>query len=197
MPAETDGQWTVAVYCAATPVHPELLELAASLGASIGSRGWTLVWGGGHVSAMGAVASAARAVGGWTVGVIPKMLQTRELADGDADELIVTDTMSERKRVMEMRADAFIALPGGVGTLDELLSAWTEGYLGVHDKPIVLLDPWGHYDGLLGWVDGLVDSGYISQAAVDRLVVVDKVGEALQACAPKLTGLQRIEESGV
>jgi uncharacterized protein (TIGR00730 family) len=85
---------------------------------------------------------------------------------------------------MEERADAFIALPGGVGTLDELLSAWTEGYLGAHEKPIVMLDPWGHYDGLRAWLYGLLDSGYISQAAVDRLVVVDKVGEALQACAP-------------
>lgn len=172
------------MYCAASPTHPELLELAASLGAAIAKRGWTLVWGGGHVSAMGAVASAARAHGGWTVGVIPTMLLERELADHDSDELIVTDTLRERKQVMEERADAFIALPGGVGTLDELLSAWTEGYLGVHAKPIVLLDPWGHYDGVRAWVNGLIDSGYISQAAVDRLIVVDKVGDALEACAP-------------
>ena len=184
MSPETSRRWTVAVYCAAAPTHPELLELASSLGEAIAERGWTLVWGGGHVSAMGAVASAARARGGWTVGVIPAMLQHRELADRDADELIVTDTLSERKRVMEERVDAFIALPGGVGTLDELLSAWTEGYLGAHQKPIVMLDPWGHYEGLRAWLYGLLDSGYISQAAVDRLVVVDKVGEALQACAP-------------
>jgi uncharacterized protein (TIGR00730 family) len=184
MSPETSGRWTVAVYCAAATTHPELMELASSLGEGIAERGWTLVWGGGHVSAMGAVASAARARGGWTVGVIPAMLQNRELADHEADELIVTDTLSERKRVMEERADAFIALPGGVGTLDELLSAWTQGYLGAHEKPIVMLDPWGHYDGLRAWLYGLLDSGYISQAAVDRLVVVDKVGEALQACAP-------------
>ncbi|WP_186242337.1 TIGR00730 family Rossman fold protein [Mycobacterium simulans] len=186
MPAKSvmPGAWTVAVYCAAGPTHPELLELAATLGESLAERGWTLVWGGGHVSAMGAVASAARARGGWTVGVIPKLLVHRELADDDADELIITDTMWERKQVMEDRADAFIALPGGVGTLDELLNAWTEGYLGVHDKPIVMLDPWGHYDGLRAWMYGLVDSGYISQVAVDRLVVVDKVSEALEACAP-------------
>lgn len=174
----------MAVYCAASPTHPELLELAASLGAAIAERGWTLVWGGGHVSAMGAVASAARARGGWTVGVIPQMLMDRELADEDSDELIVTETLSERKRVMEERADAFIALPGGVGTLDEVLSAWTEGYLGAHEKPIVILDPWGHYDGVRAWINGLLDSGYVSQAAVDRLIVVDKVGDALQACGP-------------
>lgn len=175
---------TVAVYCAASPTHPELLELAASLGAAIAEQGWTLVWGGGHVSAMGAVASAARARDGWTVGVIPTMLLDLELADQDSDELIVTDTLRERKQVMEERADAFIALPGGLGTLDELLSAWTQAYLGEHEKPIVLLDPWGHYDGLRAWVYGLIDTGYISQAAVDRLIVVDKVGEALQACVP-------------
>lgn len=186
MPSDNSdgGRRAVAVYCAATPTHPELLELAAALGQGIAQQGWTLVWGGGHVSAMGAVAAAARAAGGWTVGVIPTMLLDRELADQQADELIVTDTLSERKQVMEQRADAFIALPGGVGTLDELLSAWTEGYLGVHDKPIVILDPWGHYDGVRAWIFGLLDSGYISQAAVDRLVVVDKVGDALQACAP-------------
>jgi uncharacterized protein (TIGR00730 family) len=85
---------------------------------------------------------------------------------------------------MEDRADAFIALPGGIGTLDELLNTWTEGALGVHDKPIVMLDPWGHYDGLRAWLYGLLDNGYVSQAAVDRLVVVDSVGGALQACAP-------------
>ncbi|MFV0494202.1 TIGR00730 family Rossman fold protein [Mycobacterium sp.] len=182
MRAPDSSRRTVAVYCAATPTHRDLLELAESLGAAIARRGWALVWGGGNVSAMGAVASAARAGGGRTVGVIPEMLVNREVADADADELIVTDTLGERKKVMEARADAFIALPGGVGTLDELLSAWTQGYLGVHDKPIVLLDPRGHYDGLRAWLRGLRDGGYVSQAAVDRVVVVDNVDEALTAC---------------
>src|SRR5262249_51057617 len=94
--SDSAGEWAVAVYCASGPTHPELLELAAQLGEAIAERGWTLVWGGGHVSAMGAVATAARARGGWTVGVIPKMLVHREVADHDADELIVTDTMWER-----------------------------------------------------------------------------------------------------
>jgi uncharacterized protein (TIGR00730 family) len=112
------------------------------------------------------------------------MLVRPEVADTDADELIVTDTLRERKQILEDRADAFIALPGGVGTLDELLEAWTEGYLGMHAKPIVMLDPWGHYDGLRAWLYGLVDSEFISQAALDRLMVVDSVGDALAACAP-------------
>jgi len=176
--------WTICVYCASGPTHPELLELAGELGEAIADRGWTLVWGGGHVSAMGAVAGAARARGGRTVGVIPRQLMLREIADTGADELIVTDTMRDRKQIMEERADAFIVLPGGVGTLDELFDAWTTGYLGMHGKPIVMLDPLGHYDGLWAWLNGLADNGYISQVAMERLVLVDKVGAALEACAP-------------
>jgi uncharacterized protein (TIGR00730 family) len=173
------------VYCASGPLHPELLALASELGEAIADRGWTLVWGGGRVSAMGAVASAARARGGRTVGVIPQNLMRLEVADTEADELIVSNTMHERKQIMEDRADAFIVLPGGVGTLDELFDAWTTGYLGVHAKPIVMLDPFGHYEGLWLWLCGLLDRGYITQTAMDRLVLVDKVGAAVEACAPR------------
>ncbi len=175
--------WAVCVYCASGPTHPKLLALAAEVGEAIAQRGWTLVWGGGNVSAMGALATAARARGGRTVGVIPTMLVRREVADHDADELIVTDTMRERKQIMEDRADAFITLPGGIGTLEEFFEAWTGGYLGMHDKPLVMLDPDGHYRGLLAWLSGLVDNGYVSQNAIDRLVIVDEVGAALAACA--------------
>ena len=175
----------ICVYCASGPTDPDLLGLAAELGEAIAERGWTLVWGGGNVSAMGALATAARARGGWTVGVIPTMLVRREVADHDADELIVTDTMRERKQVMEDRADAFITLPGGIGTLEEFFEAWTGGYLGVHDKPVVLLDPDGHYDDLLAWLAGLVKSGYVSQTAMDRLVIVDDIEAALAACTPR------------
>ncbi|CDO90067.1 decarboxylase [Mycobacterium triplex] len=181
---DSSGQWAVCVYCASGPTHPELLDLASELGEAIAERGWTLVWGGGHVSAMGAVASGARARGGKTVGVIPQQLVRRELADTDAGELIVTDNMRDRKRIMEDRSDAFITLPGGIGTLDELFEAWTTGSLGMHDKPVVLLDTWGHYEGLWVWLNGLVESGYISRVAMDRLVLVDKVDAAIEACAP-------------
>jgi hypothetical protein len=177
-------EWAVCVYCASGPQHPELLGLATELGEAIAERGWTLVWGGGRVSAMGAVASAARSRGGRTIGVIPQILMRREIADADADELIVSETMRERKQIMEDRADAFIVLPGGVGTLDELLDAWTTGYLGLHRKPIVLLDSLGHYEGLWLWLCGLADGGYLSQTAMDRLVLVDKVSAAMEACAP-------------
>jgi uncharacterized protein (TIGR00730 family) len=161
------------------------LALAVQVGEAIAERGWTLVSGGGNVSAMGALAGAARARGGRTVGVIPKALVHREVADTDADELVVTDTMRERKQIMEDRADAFIALPGGIGTLEEFFEAWTAGYLGMHDKPLVMLDPIGHYDGLLAWLRGLVGSGYVGETALDRVVVTDDVEVALEVCAPR------------
>jgi uncharacterized protein (TIGR00730 family) len=181
---DPNSEWAVCVYCASGPTHPELLELAGRVGGAVAARGWTLVSGGGNVSAMGAVATGARASGGRTVGVIPKALVHRELADVDADELVITETMRERKQVMEDRADAFIALPGGIGTLEEFFEAWTAGYLGMHDKPVVMLDPFGHYAGLLAWLHGLADIGYVSQNALDRLVMVDDVDDALDACAP-------------
>ncbi|MET0898160.1 MAG: TIGR00730 family Rossman fold protein [Mycobacterium sp.] len=181
---EADGAWAVCVYCASGPTHPQLLKLATDLGKAIADRGWTLVSGGGNVSAMGAVASGARAHGGKTVGVIPKALVHRELADVEADELIVTDTMRQRKQIMEDRADAFITLPGGIGTLEELFETWTAGYLGMHAKPVVLLDPIGHYDGLRAWLAGLVETGYVGSAALDRLVVAQQVEVALDLCEP-------------
>jgi len=173
------------VYCASGPRDPELLALATQLGAGIADRGWTLVSGGGNVSAMGAVADGARARGGATVGVIPKALVHRELADVDAAELVVTDTMRQRKQVMEDRANAFITLPGGIGTLEELFETWTAGYLGMHHKPVVLLDPAGHFDGLRAWLETLVASGFVTQSAMDRLLVVTDVDVALDLCAPE------------
>jgi len=181
---ELEREWAVCVYCASGPTHPDLLALAVEVGEAIAERGWTLVSGGGNVSAMGALAGAARAHGGRTVGVIPKALVHREVADTEADELVVTDTMRERKQIMEDRADAFIALPGGIGTLEEFFEAWTAGYLGMHDKPVVMLDPIGHYDGLLTWLHGLVDSGYVAEGALDRLIVVSDVDAAMAVCAP-------------
>lgn len=179
--------WAVCVYCASGPTHPELLSLATRLGEAIADRGWTLVSGGGNISAMGAVAAGARAHCGTTVGVIPKALVHRELADVDAAELIVTDTMRQRKQIMEDRADAFVTLPGGIGTLEELFETWTAGFLGMHDKPVVMLDPDGHYDGLLTWLAGLIDTGYVKSAALDRLLVVRDIDAALDLCAPDAT----------
>jgi uncharacterized protein (TIGR00730 family) len=172
----------ICVYCASGPVAENHLALATELGTAIGAAGHSLVSGGGNVSMMGAIAVATRAAGGNTIGIIPKALVHREVADVDADELVVTDTMRERKQQMDERADAFIALPGGIGTLEELFETWTAGYLGMHDKPVVLLDPDGHYEPLLQWLQSLTGSGFVSQSALDRLLVTKTVPEALARC---------------
>lgn len=181
--AKSGEKFAVCVYCASGPVDAQFLQLASEVGAAIGRRGWQLVSGGGNVSMMGAVAEAARAADAWTVGVIPKALVHKEVADVDADELIVTDTMRERKRIMEDRADAFITLPGGIGTLEELFETWTAGYLGMHEKPVVMLDPVGHFQPLLHWLEGLKTQGFVAQRALDGLIVTGDVEDALDACA--------------
>src|SRR5213080_2586272 len=123
----------VCVFCASSDLIPQrYIELAAEVGAEIARRGHTLVTGGGSVSMMGAVARAARAGGARTIGVIPRDLVAREVADHDADELVVTDDMRQRKGVMDARADAFLALPGGIGTLEELLEVWVARTMGLH-----------------------------------------------------------------
>jgi hypothetical protein len=116
------------------------------------------------------------------VGVIPRALLDREVADTEADELLVTDTMRERKALMDAHADAFLTLPGGIGTCEEFFEAWTSLVLGMHAKPVVLLDPDGHYRGLLDWLDGLRERGFLSASALASLVVASDVEAALRAC---------------
>lgn len=174
--------FAVCVYCASgTGVEDRHLRLATEVGTGIARRGWTLVTGGGRVSMMGAVATAARAAGGHTIGVIPRALVDREVADEEADELLVVASMRERKAVMDVHADAFLALPGGIGTCEELFEAWTSAALGVHAKPVVLLDPDGHYGGLLHWLDGLRAAGFVSDEALATLRVTVDVQAALDA----------------
>jgi uncharacterized protein (TIGR00730 family) len=176
--------FAVCVYCGSSEaVDPRHLELAAAVGRGVAARGWTLVSGGGRVSMMGAVARAARAGGARTVGVIPRSMVDREWADHESDELLITETMRERKALMEAHADAFLALPGGIGTCEELFEAWSSGVLGLHTKPVVLLDPDDHYAPLLAWAQGLVERGFARSTALDRLVVATDVAQALTACA--------------
>lgn len=174
---------SVCVYCASRPVDRRYVELAAEVGAAVAKRGWDLVSGGGRVSMMGEVARAARAGGARTVGVMPRELVDREVVDTEADELLVVENMRERKGLMDAHATAFLALPGGIGTCEELFEVWTSRYIGMHTKPVVLLDPDGHYRGLLDWARGLVDSGFASQHSVDVLTVATDVTTALDACA--------------
>ncbi len=178
--------YAVCVYCSASAADPAALDLATRVGAEIGRRGWQLVSGGGCVSMMGAVAAAGRAAGAATVGVIPKKLVHLEVADTDADELIVADTMRERKQVMDDRADAFLTLPGGIGTLEELFETWTGAYLGVQDKPVVVLDPDGHYRGMFDWIEELRGRGYVGREALDRVVRTADFDEAFAALRPEL-----------
>ncbi|MBL1076102.1 TIGR00730 family Rossman fold protein [Nocardia sp. 2] len=176
--------YSVCVYCSASVADPATLDLAARVGAEIGRRGWQLVSGGGHVSMMGAVAVAARAAGAHTVGVIPKRLVHKEIADVDSDELIVTDTMRERKQIMEDRADAFLTLPGGIGTLEEFFETWTGAYLGVHDKPVVVLDPDGHYTGMFTWIEELRQKGFVGRPALAKVALTHDMDAAFAALRP-------------
>jgi hypothetical protein len=126
---------------------------------------------------MGAVARAARAGGARTTGVIPRSMVEREWADHDSDELLVVDTMRERKAQMESRADAFLTLPGGLGTCEELFEIWTSGVLGLHAKPVVLLDVDGFWEPLLAQLQRMADDGYLEQRRLDALgVVTDAAG---------------------
>jgi uncharacterized protein (TIGR00730 family) len=179
----------ICVYCAsADGIADRHRALAADVGTGIAARGWTLVSGGGSRSLMGAVAAAARAGGARTVGVIPRSMIEREWADHASDELLVVDSMRERKAQMEARADAFLTLPGGLGTCEELFEIWTSGYLRLHAKPVVLLDPHGHWAGLLAWVRDIAAQGFVDPAALRRLVITTDVDAALDACVTPVPG---------
>ena len=178
---------TICVYCASSSNIPDrYLDLATAVGAGIAARGWQLVSGGGSVSMMGAVARAVRAAGGHTTGVIPRALVQMEVADHDADELIITDDMRARKGLRDDRADAFLALPGGIGTLEELMEVWTARCLGMHDKPVVGLDPWGDFALLREQVRHWEQQGFVGAAAVAELRWTTEVEQALDLIAAEL-----------
>jgi uncharacterized protein (TIGR00730 family) len=188
----------ICVFCSSSEtIDPAYVCLAAEVGTELAARGHRLVSGGGSISCMGAVARAARSGGATTIGVIPAALHTRELADFDADELLVTSTMRERKAEMDARADAFLALPGGLGTLEELLEVWTARVLGLHDKPVVVLDPDGIFSPLRAQLELLVDRGFVREPAADAVMWTREVGAALDACArrPEVVGASPIEHA--
>ncbi|GAA0802891.1 LOG family protein [Spirilliplanes yamanashiensis] len=172
----------VLVFCgSSTALDPEYLELAAETGRELARRGHTLVSGGGRVGMMGAVAEGARSGGAPTLGVIPQSLVDLEVADTASDELLITESMNERKDLMLAKSDAIITLPGGLGTLDELFEVWTTATLGVHRKPIVLLDPDGFYAGLLAWLRAATDARFVRPAALDLVTLATSVGAAFDA----------------
>lgn len=191
----------ICVFCSAsTRIDPKYPELATAAGAEMARRGHTLVSGGATVSTMGAIARAARAGGASTVGVIPQALVDHEVADEDADELIVTNDMRQRKGEMDRRSDAFLVLPGGLGTLEELLQIWTARVLGLHRKPIVVLDPHHLYGSLLDLLKQLRDQGFIRPRAFDAVNWTRTLAEAFDHLerppAPMRATAEDILESG-
>jgi uncharacterized protein (TIGR00730 family) len=169
------------VYCASSDgIDPQYLTLAREMGTALAAAGHSLISGGGRVGMMGEVARAARAGGARTIGVIPEHLVPLEVADTDADELLVVATMRERKRLMEDGADAFVALPGGIGTLEELFEMWTSASLGMHAKPVIVLDPEEFYAPLWAFLDDLCARGFVRPSALDSLQRAGSVAEVLK-----------------
>ncbi|MCP2262212.1 hypothetical protein LX15_005946 [Streptoalloteichus tenebrarius] len=162
----------VCVFCGSSTGRGErYLAAARELGRVLAERGIGLVYGGASVGTMGAVADAALAAGGEVVGVIPRGLLDRELAHQGLTELHVVADMHERKAMMAEKSDAFVALPGGVGTLEELFEVWTWAHLGIHRKPLALLDVDGYYADLRRFVDHMVREDFLREATRDMLIV--------------------------
>ena len=182
---------SICVFCGSSPGRGDAyLSAARALGGEIASRGLGLVYGGAHVGLMGAVADAALGAGGHVVGVIPEALRDKELAHDGLAELVVTGSMHERKAIMAERADAFVALPGGLGTLEELFEVWTWSQLGFHAKPCGLLNISGYYDRLIEFLECSVDEGFVRSQHRAMLSVAS-------AAADLLDQLARFEPSDV
>lgn len=178
----------ICVFCSSSErIDREYVELAAELGTALARRGHELVSGGGRVSSMGAVARAARAGGARTVGVIPEALRGLEVADDEADELLVVPDMRTRKAEMDRRADAFLTLAGGLGTLEELLEIWVSRTLEMHAKPVVVIDPQNLFAPLRRQVDALVDHGFVRSEARDAVGWTQSVDEALDVVERSLS----------
>jgi len=172
------------VFCGSSPgADPRHVTTATALGAALAKRGIGLVYGGGHVGLMGAVADGALAAGGEVIGVMTEALVAREIAHTGLSQLEVTATMHERKARMADLGDGFTMLPGGFGTLDELFEALTWTQLGVHDKPCSMLDPTGYFDPLLAFADRAVEQRFVRPEHRALLLVAREVDELLALLA--------------
>ncbi|WP_027592544.1 TIGR00730 family Rossman fold protein [Pseudomonas sp. LAIL14HWK12:I7] len=184
---------SVCVFCGASiGANPAYREAAVALGQAIARRGLTLVYGGGAVGLMGVVADAAMAAGGEVVGIIPQSLLDAEVGHKGLSRLEVVDGMHARKARMAELSDAFIALPGGLGTLEELFEVWTWGQLGYHAKPLGLLDVNGFYEKLGGLLDHIVEEGFVRPQHRAMLLLgqqadalLDGMNEFVAPVAPK------------
>jgi uncharacterized protein (TIGR00730 family) len=174
--------FSLCVYCGSRPgTDPAFVDIAESVGRWIGEQQGQLVYGGGNNGLMGRMAGATLAAGGRVVGVIPEALVEKEWAKLDCTELHVVDTMHERKRMMAERADAFLALPGGIGTFEELFEVWTWRQLGYHDKPVGLLNAGGYYDALLTFLRTSVSHGFMNEWQMGLIEVGSEVAPLLQS----------------
>ena len=164
--------FSVCVYCGSRLGNdPIYAQAAQTVGGWIGHHGGELVYGGGHNGLMGVLADSAAQAGARVLGIIPRRMVEREWARTSCDELVVVETMHERKRIMMERADAFLALPGGLGTFEEFFEAWTWRQLGFHDKPVGLLNLNGYYDAMLGFMRHTTAMGFVSDWQMDLIQV--------------------------
>jgi uncharacterized protein (TIGR00730 family) len=186
--------FSLCVYCGSRPgLDPQHASAAKALGQWIGSRGGQLVYGGGRNGLMGLTAEATRASGGRVLGVIPHALVEREWANHDCDELLVVETMHERKRLMAERSDAFMALPGGIGTFEEFFEVWTWRQLGYHNKPVGLLNLGGYYDAMLSFLNQSVQAGFMNDWQMDLI----RVHTEVQVLAEQLVQAAGFSPEGV
>jgi uncharacterized protein (TIGR00730 family) len=188
------------VFCGANSGHdPRYVDAAAALGRSIAQAGLGLVYGGASIGLMGAVADAALAEGGEVIGVIPQTLVAREVAHHGLSDLRVVTSMHERKALMADLSDGFIALPGGVGTLEELFEVWTWSHLGLHRKPCGLLDVAGFYSGLGRFIDHVQQEGFLRDGVRDMLLMAENPTQMIAAMrayvAPATVALINSRES--
>ncbi|SOH93491.1 hypothetical protein SAMN06273572_102167 [Monaibacterium marinum] len=178
----------ICVFCGSRPGDdPAFVADATKIGQAIAAEGWRVIYGAGDIGIMGAVAEAAQAAGGKLFGVIPQHLVDREVGRASADTYVVTDNMHTRKTVMFANSAGILVLPGGPGTLDELFEVMTWRQLGVHDKPIVLLNTNGYWDGLIELIDSIIARGFAEASFREFLTVVETPDQAMGALRARLS----------
>ncbi len=176
------SQKSVCVYCGSrNGTNPAYSDAAKQLGAALAQEGWRLVYGAGDVGLMGEVARATQSAGGETFGVIPVHLVQREVGKSDLTHYVITETMHERKKVMIMNSDAVVVLPGGPGSLDELFEALTWRQLGLHDKPIVVVNVGGYWDKLRDLLEQVIEQGFADQSLLSFVTWVEDADAAIAA----------------
>jgi uncharacterized protein (TIGR00730 family) len=185
---------SICVFCGSRfGTHPAGREVASALGELLAREGIALVYGGGGVGLMGLVANAALKAGGKVVGIIPRFLLQREAGHPALSETVVVETMHERKLKMFERSDAFVVLPGGIGTLEELFEVLSWRTLGLHTKPIVIIDQGGYWQPLAALLRGVVEGGFAERTHLDHVAFVSDLKDVLPAIAamPRSVGLEK------